>query len=128
MQSNGRILIVDDNAPLAENLLEIFEDEGMAGTVYTRPTEALASLADDAAYDLVVTDFRMPEMNGVELVRRIKERCPRLPVIMLSAYLGDVDVDAAREAGVLEVMRKPEDLQRLVDQARSLRATARAEA
>ncbi len=120
MPSTGRVLIVDDNEALAENLLEIFEDEGMEGTVCTRPGQALSSLEGDAAYDLVVTDFRMPEMNGVELVRQIKRRHPQLPIIMLSAYVGDVDADAAREAGVLEVLRKPEDLQRLVDRALGL--------
>jgi CheY-like chemotaxis protein len=120
MSQQRRILIVDDNAPLAENLLEIFEDEGIEGTVCNDPVEALESLGNGESYDLVVTDFRMPNMDGVELARHIKERRPQLPVIMLSAYLGDVDVDAAREAGVQEVMCKPQDLQRLIDRVSEL--------
>lgn len=122
MSNKRRILIVDDNAPLAENLLEIFEDEGMDATVCTDPMQALDSLDLGPPYDLVVTDFRMPKMNGVELARRIHEHRPQLPVIMLSAYLEDADADAARAAGVEQVLRKPQDLQALVDHVSGLGA------
>lgn len=122
MSNKRRILIVDDNAPLAENLLEIFVDEGMEGSVCTDPVQALESLDAGHPYDLVVTDYRMPNMNGVELVKRIREHRPQLPVIMLSAYIQDADADAARQAGVVEVLRKPRDLQRLLDRAAELGA------
>jgi CheY-like chemotaxis protein len=120
MRDSCRVLIVDDNEPLAENLLEILEDEGMKGQICTNGEEALSRLREDSEFDLVITDFRMPGMTGLALLRHIKDAWPHVPVILLSAYLAGDSAESARSAGALDVMRKPEDLLRLIERARSI--------
>jgi len=74
------------------------------------PLEGLERL-EHGAYDLLVTDFRMPGMTGVELVERARERDAALRVIMLTASRTDLDPTAQRLGFTL--LRKPLDLGRL---------------
>lgn len=74
------------------------------------PVEGLQRL-ERGAYDVLVTDFRMPGMNGVELVERARERDGALRVIMLTASRTDLDPTAQRLGFTL--LRKPLDLGRL---------------
>ncbi len=80
-----QILIVDDNpnmSSLLSEMLEIFEFESKrAGN----GQEALTILGDDK-FSMVITDLRMPEMSGSELLKNIKEKYPELPVVVISGY------------------------------------------
>lgn len=106
------LLIVDDNTDLAENIKEILEDEGFGATIAANGTEALNRL-EHGAYDMVITDIRMPGLNGVELLRQINDRLPGTPVVMMTAYSQDSLLDQAHEAGALDILSKPVDLERL---------------
>lgn len=83
--SKQQILIVDDNpnmASLLSEMLEIFEfDSKRAGN----GQEALNILGDED-FSMVITDLRMPEMSGSELLKSIKQTKPDLPVIVISGY------------------------------------------
>jgi len=83
--SKQQILIVDDNpnmSSLLAEMLEIFEfDSKRAGNGH----EALNILGDEA-FSMVITDLRMPEMSGSELLKSIKQNNPELPVIVISGY------------------------------------------
>lgn len=122
MRNQCRVLIVDDNEDLAENILEILEDEGMRGAVCCNAEKALGALREDADYDLVITDFKMPRMSGLDLLREIKQRWPDLPVVLLSAYLSAADAEGAADSGALAIMQKPQDLERLVTTAKEIEA------
>ena len=122
MRDQCRVLIVDDNEDLAENILEILEDEGMDGAICCTAEKALGVLREDADYDLVITDFKMPRMNGLEFLREVKEHWPELPVVLLSAYMSAAEAAGAEDSGALAIMRKPQDLERLVDTAKQIEA------
>lgn len=94
-----RVLVVDDNLELAENLAEILEDEGCEVTV-AHSGEAALELSTH--FDLVLTDIRMPGISGIELVRRLSERDPRARFLLMTAYTSE---PLLREAQTMSVIR-----------------------
>ena len=108
------ILLIDDNRELAENLEEILEEEGIPVDVAHDGASALAML-EEGQYCLAITDVRMPGMSGIQVLEAIRERWPRIPVIVMSAYTSDSQVQAAAEAGALDVLTKPINITYVVD-------------
>jgi two-component system, response regulator, stage 0 sporulation protein F len=104
----GRILVVDDEAPVREVLTEYFATEGYAVEAATSGLEALSVVSGGRA-DLVLLDVRMPGLDGVQVLRRIREMSNTLPVIMVTA---NEDVTIARETltlGAFDYVAKPFD-------------------
>ena len=108
-----RFLFVDDNIAFAENLAEIVRDDGDEVTVAEGGAQAL-ELARATKFDCLVTDMRMPVMNGAKLVHEIRRVDRGLPAIVVTAYTGESDLLAAREEGLLAVLPKPVPIDRLV--------------
>lgn len=89
------ILIVDDEPKVGFFLKESVEALGADYAVAHVPSaEAALAALTDQPYDLVVTDLRMPGMNGLELLDRVRHDWPRLPAILITAY-GSADIAAA---------------------------------
>ena len=101
-----RILVVDDEPGMREMLEMLLTGRGHRVTLCASGEEALVELSKET-YELVLTDIKMPGMNGVELLRRIQENGLPLSVIMMSAF---VDIDTAIEAmhiGAADYVSKP---------------------
>ena len=82
-----RILIADDEESLQRLYQEEFEEEGYEVILAGNGKEVLSRLEDpERIPDLIIMDIRMPEMNGIDTLRIIKEKYPQLPVILCSAY------------------------------------------
>lgn len=81
----GRILIVDDNDFGLVARQSLLAELGHEIVTSKNPEEALAFLTS-RKFDLIVTDFRMPQMNGVEFIRQIRAIDPLIPVILLSGF------------------------------------------
>jgi len=118
-----RILIVDDEAAIRQSLAESLADEGYRTHAAETGEEALAKLNTET-YDLVVTDLKMPNVSGLELLQALRNQDRQTPVIMMTAY-GDVDtaVESMR-LGAYDFIQKPfklSDMRRQV--AAALRAT-----
>ena len=109
-----RYLFVDDNIAFAENLAEILREEGAHVAVAETGKQAI-ELAMGTQFDALVTDMRMPVMNGAQLVHQIRRVDPGLPAIVVTAYTGENDLLAAREEGLLAVLPKPVPIDRLVE-------------
>jgi two-component system, response regulator, stage 0 sporulation protein F len=104
----GRILAVDDEASVLEVLSEYFGDQGYRVETAADGAEALARLAQSRP-DIVLLDVRMPGMDGVEVLKRMRAMDAALPVIMVTA---NEDVDLARETlklGAFDYVAKPFD-------------------
>jgi two-component system chemotaxis response regulator CheY len=103
------ILHVEDNRLLAAAVKETLELEGWKVLSLTNGEAALVALSGDAPYDLLIFDYELPDIDGVELIRRTRriERRQHTPLIMLSA--GEVEREARRE-GVSAFLRKPEEI------------------
>ena len=104
----GRILVIDDEAPLAEFMRELLCGWGLEATAISNPRRALQAFRADAhAYDLVITDLAMPGSTGFGLARELLAVRPGLPVIL---YTGHIDPIAEREleaAGIRALLPKP---------------------
>ncbi len=104
------VLVVDDEGHVRSMLCDLLSMWGWRVECTPSAAQGLDLLAR-GAYDLLLTDFRMPEMTGVELVERIRERDARLSVIMLTASAADLDATGRRLGFTL--LRKPLDIEGL---------------
>ena len=99
---------VDDDFRLRESLKSLVESAGYAAAVYSSAEEFLQSGALAGAACLI-TDVRMPGMNGIELQRRIRLERPELPVIFISAHQDDEARERALDEGAIRFLYKPFD-------------------
>ena len=83
------ILFVDDHEVLARLSCEILEMQGYRAVSAYNGEDALRKF-DENEFDILVTDFRMDGMNGVELARKVHEKNPAIPVIIVTGY-GPID-------------------------------------
>ena len=122
-----RVLIVDDEPRMGISLATALGRSGYSCRPVTSGAEALR-IFDREGADLVISDRRMPGMDGFELMRTLKERAPELPVILITAY-GDVrSAVAAMRAGAFDYLTKPfdnDELRGLVARALELRRLRR---
>lgn len=96
-----RILLVDDNPAVRRYLRAILEQQDgwkVSGEARTG-AEALHQVLESPP-DLVVLDYQMPDLNGVDVARQISEMFPEIPILMVTLHLSRQLADAAREAGV----------------------------
>lgn len=107
-------LVVDDNRAFAENIGDIVRDLGDDVALAGSGDEALA-LARQRRFDCLITDMRMPFMGGAELVHQVRRRDPGLPAIVVTAHVGDDELERARREGLLAVLSKPVPIGRLLD-------------
>lgn len=114
-----RVLIVDDEPGIRDVVAELLSDEGYAVHSVRDGIEALAEVERDR-YDLVVTDVKMPRLDGLGLVRELRFRGHGLPIVLMSASLPDVNLRG------LAFVAKPFDSNRLLGLvAATLRASHR---
>jgi DNA-binding NtrC family response regulator len=114
----ARVLVVDDNVEYAQNIAEILAIGGYATEVFATAEEALP-VALAPLVTAVITDYRLPGMDGIELVRRILSERTGVKAVVISAYADDHAVDTARLLGA-NFLPKPVDvgaLERLVRMA-----------
>lgn len=100
------ILIVDDEEGLREGLGKLLEDEGYVVLCAETGEEALDVL-QQSRIDLVLTDMRMPGMDGIELLKKIRERYGDLGVIILTGYGQIESYIEAMNFGAIEYVSKP---------------------
>ena len=109
MDSKKRIVMgVDDDSRMREAIESLLEMAGYDARVFSRADELVRSRALATA-DCVITDVRMPGMDGIELQRRIKVDYPKLPVIFISAHFDDEIRRQALDGGAVDFMYKPFD-------------------
>ncbi len=89
----GRLLLVDDNRNGLTARKALLEEQGFVIATATNGEEGFEALSE-GAFDLMITDFKMPKMNGIELIRRAKLSKPDLPAILLSGYVEGLGFDA----------------------------------
>jgi len=119
--SSPHILVVDDSPYVLE--MEAVRLRRLGYNVTTCPGAgaALQVLQDDpAAFDLVLTDYRMPIIHGVEFARRLRDRGLRVPIVLMSGCLPGLSEPDSRQTGIDTVLRKPvstEGLQAAIDKS-----------
>jgi signal transduction histidine kinase/ActR/RegA family two-component response regulator len=108
------ILFVDDEDMLAKVGKRMLERLGYVVTTHTNPLEAIADVRDRAQpFDLVITDFTMPGMDGAKLGEQLLQMQPRLPIIITTGYSGVMTAAKVSELGFRELLSKPSTAQTL---------------
>lgn len=106
-QQDKIILLVDDEVMLRDLLAEMLESNGYNVIKVGSGSEALRILTEEIKADLVIVDFNMPEMNGLETVQKIRKRNFKMPVILSSGSMGLEEELNLKEAGVTATLTKP---------------------
>ncbi len=108
MVKNGaqtRILVIDDDAVACEFLQEALLRSGYAVDSFTSAREALEN--DLSRYDLLLSDIRMPDIDGLLFLRRVHEKWPHLPVILMTAFGSLETTMEALRLGAWDYISKP---------------------
>jgi DNA-binding response OmpR family regulator len=113
------VLAVDDEKNLLELLMKILGKRGFKVKTALDGTEAL-KLLDQERFQLAIVDIKMGPLNGVQLLKEIKDRQPITKVIMMTAYPTSETRMRASENGASAYLTKPIDLQKLVETINSL--------
>jgi two-component system, NtrC family, response regulator AlgB len=125
----ARLLVVDDERNIRVRLAGFFESCGHQVETAESAERALELLFGGPQVDLVLTDYRLAELNGLDLLQQIKRQAPETPVILMTAYGTIESAVAAMKAGAYDYLAKPfslEQIQHVVERALELR-TLRAE-
>lgn len=105
-----RVLVIDDDASILGIVSEVLEDDGYAVDTAGSGEDALDLLADNR-YSLVLSDIRLPGINGVEVLDHIKTAYPRTQVIMITSHASlDTSIDAIKHGAYDYLMKPFEDL------------------
>jgi DNA-binding response OmpR family regulator len=114
MSDAVKILAVDDEPSITQSMRFIFDRPRYQVTSATDGDDALARVEEDcAAYDLIITDEKMPHVCGVELVRELKKRSFPGKIVVLSAHLSSEVRHAYEELQVDAMLDKPFDIREL---------------
>jgi CheY-like chemotaxis protein len=120
-----KILLVDDEPAILTVLELLLNKFGYIVVLKSNAESALFLIREGVNVDLVITDYRMPGMNGVEFIRELRRILPSVPVLMLT---GDITVELEPSLGVFECINKPvlgKELDRIVKAALDRAATNR---
>src|SRR4030042_517042 len=85
MSTNRRVLVVDDNEEFCQNLADILESRGYEVSTANDGFKAI-ELVKQSGFELVLMDVKMPQMDGVETFKRVKDISPQTAVVMVSAF------------------------------------------
>jgi two-component system cell cycle response regulator len=134
-----RVLVVDDDRLIREMTRDALVQEGFRVATAATGREALSRLGDEGPFDLVITDLSMREMDGLELLERVKRASPRTEVIVLTGYASLESALQAMRLGAADYLRKPVSApeiaygvkrtllrRRLIDENQSLRGCVQA--
>lgn len=111
----GRVLVVDDQPVVSEFMQDLLANWGLDALVFNHPLQALERMTQQPdAVCAAIIDYTMPKMTGLELAAALARLRPQLPLILYSGYREEIDLAAAQKLGVLDVLRKPIDEQRLL--------------
>lgn len=101
-----KILVVDDDPQLLDTLVELLEEEGARVVTASNGADAIR-LSHAQAFDVIISDIQMPEIDGIELVRRLSKLQEGKPVILMTGF-GSVDtLEEAMKHGAFDYLLKP---------------------
>ncbi|MGD0614384.1 MAG: sigma-54 dependent transcriptional regulator [Verrucomicrobiota bacterium] len=117
MSAAAKILLIEDDAGITENLQRILLEEGHEVAVEKRGDTGLARASGDP-FNVVITDLRLPGLNGLELVRQLHALRPRLPIILITAFGTTETAIEAMKFGAYDYLLKPFGIPEIIELVR----------
>jgi DNA-binding NarL/FixJ family response regulator len=111
-----RILLVEDHTIVRQGVRQLLCDRGVAEEVIEADSgaQALASVGK-SAFDIIILDISLPDMNGIEVLKRVKRKAPRVPVLMFSMHREDQYAVRALKAGAAGYLSKTADAVQMIE-------------
>lgn len=116
-----KVLLVDDEKEFLDIMSERMTARGMEVTTATSATTALTILEKET-FDAIVMDFQMPEMDGMEALKTIKDKKPELQIILLTGYATVEKTVEAMKIGAADFLEKPADIEKLEKKIKQAKA------
>ncbi len=114
MPTNSRVFVIDDDAAVRDSLAFLLSTSGFAVSVFETARQFLDA-ESQLGFGCVITDIRMPDIDGIELLRRLKARDVHLPVLVMTGH-GDVPLAVeAMKLGAIDFLEKPFEDERLIN-------------
>ena len=114
MNAAARILLIEDDSGITDTLQRVLAAEGHEIAIEKRGDEGLARAVKDP-FNLVITDLKLPGLNGLELVRQLHAAKPRLPIILVTAFGTTETAIEAMKVGAYDYLLKPFDIPQLIE-------------
>ncbi|MHC4672920.1 MAG: response regulator [Planctomycetota bacterium] len=108
-----KVLLVDDEEEFVETLADRLKMRDLEADTAHNGEEALSVIKKEEP-DVIVLDLKMPGLDGIEVLRRVKKAYPNVEVIILTGHGSEKDEQAARNLGAFDYIKKPADLDTLV--------------
>ncbi|MFH1216898.1 MAG: response regulator [Pseudomonadota bacterium] len=113
-----KVLLVDDEETFVKTLSERLNMRDMKSDTAFGGEQAL-NFVDNNEPDVMVLDLKMPGIDGMEVLRRIKKKYPRIQVIILTGHGTDKDENEARRLGIFDYVQKPADIETLAQKIKA---------
>ncbi len=107
MSEQKKVLVVDDDYHIQISISDLLSYHEIEAKTFGEPTKALSSLRKNQEYHAVITDYKMQNMSGLDILKEVKKIDPELPVIIISAYGNISVVISALREGAYDFIQKP---------------------
>lgn len=114
LSARRRILLVDDNANGLAARRSVLEELGYSIVTCTSGTDALEQFMSRDPFDLVVTDYKMPRMDGLELIGRLRKHTPGLPIVLISGYVDTLGLNEASTGADVVIQKSANEVSHLI--------------
>lgn len=122
--SDIKIMLIDDEDDLIRTLSERLEMRDLKKNTALDGDQAL-KIVSDKEPDIIILDLKMPGINGMEVLRRLRKTFPDIRVIVQTGHGNDMDEAEARQLGVFDYLRKPVDVELLVERIKAATGSMR---
>ena len=120
-----KILLVEDEKDILNLFQKFFEKSGFYVSAFSEPLLAVQEFIknnDDNDYDLVISDIRMTEMNGIELASIIRKKNKDIPIILMTAYNTiDIEPSILKSLNIEDIINKPIKLKDLIEKINAVK-------
>jgi len=120
-----KILLVEDEKDILNLFQKFFKNNGFHVSAFLEPLLAVQEFMknnDDNDYDLVISDIRMPEMNGIELASIIRKKNKDIPIILMTAYNTiDIEPSILKSLNIEDIITKPIKLKELIEKINTVK-------
>lgn len=113
------ILLVDDDNIILKVIYTAFKKSNISCKACYNPATAIEEFSKDT-YDIVITDFQMPRINGIEVLKQVRKVNPDVPVIMICGFVNEYIKKQATNSGVTTYFEKPIDIDKLIKKCKEL--------